>query len=460
MKCRKTNKLLLPLIGLSMLLGCLDGLAQEFETSDVVTNLNTPWDIEWGPNDRIWFTERDGRIARADPESGNVTTIKVVDEVVERSEGGLLGLELHPDFPDTPHLFTAYNYNDYEVKVVRFTFQDDTLTDRFVLLDGIEGSTIHNGCRLVISPDDKLFITTGDAGNSSLSQDTSILNGKILRLNLDGSIPPDNPFNSAVWTVGHRNAQGLVEHDGLLYSSEHGPQNDDEFNIIRKGRNYGWPDVQGFCDSSEEQTYCQNHNIIEPLEAWSPPEAVCGIDFYDHTLIHQWSNSVLMTSLGFSGSNTGKTLFQLQLNEAGDELLGVQPFFEEEFGRLRDVCVSPEGHVYMATSNRDGRGNPAANDDRIIKVSPASTGMTNPANGYVAVKPNPFSESAKVRLPEMKAKVSYTIYDQQGKRVQFGELANVQAWKIRRKQDWKSGVYYLRIKVGKKGKFTKKILLK
>lgn len=460
MNCFRISKSLLiaGFLGLLMVAPAVD--AQELETSAVVKNLNTPWDIEWGPNDQIWLTERNGRIARADPVTGKVTDLKFVDEVVERSEGGLMGLELHPDFPDTPHLFVAYNYNDYEVKVVRYTYQMDSLSNSLLLLEGIEGNTIHNGCRLVIGPDRHLFITTGDAGNSSLSQDTSSLNGKVLRLNLDGSIPADNPFgNNPVWSLGHRNPQGLVHHDGFLYSSEHGPQNDDEFNIIKKGRNYGWPDVQGFCDAPEEATYCSNYNIVEPLESWTPPEAVCGIDFYDHSLIERWTNSVLMTSLGFSGSNRGKTLFQLQLNKAGNGIDSIQPFFEDQFGRLRDVCVNPEGHVYLATSNRDGRGTPTANDDRIIKISPESTGIESHKNDRMEVKPNPLKNAAVVHLWESREQVTYTIFNQQGKALHSRKLENVRSWTIHREPNWPGGVYYLRVSVDNQVLGTQKLLL-
>ena len=205
------------------------------------------------------MTERGGKISRLNPASGTTTPVVTISEVVSNNEGGLLGMALHPNFSTTPHVFVVYDYNNggnYREKVVRYIYNGTTLTSPLTIIDNIAASSIHNGSRLLII-NDKLFITTGDASNQSNPQNISSLNGKILRLNLDGSIPADNPVaGNPYWSFGHRNPQGLVYANNKLYSSEHGPSNDDEINIIEKGRNYGWPDVQGFCNTTSEQSFC------------------------------------------------------------------------------------------------------------------------------------------------------------------------------------------------------------
>jgi glucose/arabinose dehydrogenase len=192
-----------------------------------------------------------------------------------------------------------------------------------------------------------------------LPQNTSSLNGKVLRVNLDGTIPNDNPFGNAVWTVGHRNAQGMVFALGKLYSSEHGETTNDEINIIERARNYGWPFVEGFCDLPDEQTFCSANNVKEPIIAWTPTIAPSGMDFYDHNLISQWKRSLLVTTL------KNRRLMEIKLNESGTAVENVHEWFVSEFGRLRDVAISPDGKVYLCTDN----GN---NQDMIIEVTPKS----------------------------------------------------------------------------------------
>ncbi|HWR32873.1 MAG TPA: PQQ-dependent sugar dehydrogenase, partial [Chitinophagaceae bacterium] len=266
--------------------------------SVLVQGLNYPWEILWGPDNFIWMTERGGRISRVNPVSGTVTALLTISEVLSNGEGGLLGMVLHPDFSTTPQVFVAYDYNNagnYREKIVRYTYNGTTLINPTTIIDNIAAASIHNGCRLLITPDFKLFITTGDASNQSLPQNTAALNGKILRLNLDGSIPADNPVaGNPYWSFGHRNPQGLVFANNIMYSSEHGPSNDDEMNIIEKGRNYGWPNVEGYCNTSSEQSFCSANNVKEPIKAWTPTAAVCGMDYYNSNLIPQWKNSLLM----------------------------------------------------------------------------------------------------------------------------------------------------------------------
>jgi glucose/arabinose dehydrogenase len=325
----------------------------------LTSKLNHPWEILWGPDNFIWMTERNGKISRVNPATGAVTPLLTITDVTAQGEGGLLGMVLHPDFATTPQVFVAYDYmsgSNYQGKIVRYTYNGSTLTSPQIILDNLKASSIHNGCRLLITPDRKLFITTGDANDQTNPQNKSALNGKVLRLNLDGSVPADNPTaGSAVWSFGHRNPQGLVYANNILYSSEHGPTTDDEINIIEKGRNYGWPTVTGFCNTSNEQSFCAANNVREPLQAWTPTIAPSGLDYYDKDEIPQWKNSLLLAVLKDS------RLIQLKLNTARTGIDSVFEFYVNKYGRMRDVCISPEGKVYVCTDN--------GSDDKIVEVS-------------------------------------------------------------------------------------------
>lgn len=330
----------------------------EINTRVLTENLSFPWEIIWGPDEMIWMTERGGKISRVNPTNGSVTALLTIPDVVSRGEGGLLGMALHPQFSTNPHVFVAYNYEsggDYQEKIVRYNFNGTALVSPQIIFDKIEAAGIHNGCRLVIV-DQKLFITTGDAADQSSPQKTTTVNGKILRLNLDGSVPSDNPIpGNPVWSYGHRNAQGLVFANGQLYSSEHGPDTDDEINIVEKGRNFGWPNVKGYCNTGSEQNFCSSFNVKEPIQAWSPTIAACGLDYYNHALIPGWKNSLLLCTL------RGSRLVQLKLNDTYDGVAETSDYLANQFGRLRDVCIAPDGKVYICTGN--------GNNDKLIVVT-------------------------------------------------------------------------------------------
>ncbi len=362
----KIYSLLLFFVSLVVLAGCEkddNGSSNEpvtIKDSVIVTGLNYPWEITWGSDNHIWMTERAGKISRVNPATGTVTPVFTIAEVATDGEGGLLGMALHPNFTVTPHVFVVYNYNAaggaYREKIVRYTYNGTTLTSPLTLLENIAASSIHNGSRLLINGD-KLFATTGDANNTSLPQNVNSNSGKVLRLNLDGTVPADNPVaGNPYWSLGHRNAQGLVFANGKLYSSEHGPSSDDEVNIIEKGRNYGWPDVRGFCNEAGEQSSCTANNVKEPIKAWTPTIAPSGLDYYNHDLIPQWKNSLLMSVLKDS------RLVQLKLDDTHSTVSETKDFFVSKYGRMRDICISPEGKVYICTSN-------GVNNDRIIEVT-------------------------------------------------------------------------------------------
>lgn len=330
----------------------------ELKTREVATGFSHIWEMVYGPDQQLWVTERGGKISRVNPQTGAVTLLLNVPEVVSDGEGGLLGMAVNPQFSVNPWVFIVYNYNSgsgYKEKVVRYNYTGGTLNTPVVLLDQIPAASIHNGSRLLVTSDQKLLITTGDANVSANAQNTGSLSGKILRINLDGSIPADNPIsNSRVWSYGHRNPQGLVQAGDKIYASEHGPNNDDEVNLILKGRNYGWPNVEGFCDKSSEQTFCAANDVAEPLMAWTPTIATAGLTYYNSDFIPQFKNSLLLVSL------KGSKFTQLKLNAAGNKIEGSKDFFVSDFGRLRAICQSPEGKIYIGSSN---------GSDKIIEIA-------------------------------------------------------------------------------------------
>jgi glucose/arabinose dehydrogenase len=323
------------------------------DTLTVITGLDIPWEIRYGPDNYLWVTERYGRVSRVNPETGAQDVVLDLSATVwQQAESGMLGMAMHPDFDNNPFVYLAYTYNasgNTLERIVRYTYTDGQLIDEMVLLDDINGNTTHNGCRMVITPDNKLLLTTGDAQDQPAAQDIGNLSGKVLRINLDGSIPEDNPFpGSPVYTVGHRNPQGLCyAPNGIVYSSEHGPSTDDEFNVIEPGRNYGWPDVHGFCDLPDEIPFCEANNVFEPLAAWTPTVAASDILYYDHPAIPEWEGRMLMTTL------KNKRLYVLELDESGMAVLGEDQYFQNFWGRLRDVCMDPDGAIYLATNGPD-----------------------------------------------------------------------------------------------------------
>ena len=348
----------------------------EPEVEVVATGLTVPWALDFAPDGRIFVTERGGNLRviengqlRADP-VGQVSVHAV-------GEGGLMGLALDPDFGDNQWLYVMYTYAEGQQtrnRISRFTLTDDGFTDEVILVDAIPGARIHNGGRLIIGPEGTLYATTGDAGVPSLAQDMGSLAGKILRLNRDGSVPDDNPFDgSYIYSLGHRNPQGLAFQPGtdVLFSTEHGPTGDlglccrDELNRIVPGGNYGWPYVSGTDIVDPERA--AELDLIDPifssgLDTWAP----AGAAFYDQGPLSQWQGDL------FFGGLRGRHLRRVELGGADDgEHQDDEVLYSEAYGRIRAVRMGPDGYLYFTTSNRDGRGTPAQNDDRVLRIGPA-----------------------------------------------------------------------------------------
>src|SRR5438309_5883083 len=321
----------------------------------IATGLEVPWALAFAPDGRLFVTERVGRIrvvkdGRLEP--APVATVSVAAQ----GEAGLMGLALDPRFGDTGHLYVCYTaarQGDLVNRIVRLTLRDGRAGQERVLLDGMRGGSIHDGCRLKFGPDGKLYATMGDAGEPRLAQASDRLNGKILRLEADGSVPADNPFvGSPVWSLGHRNPQGLAW-DGKrrLLAAEPGPGRPAEANNIDRGRTYGWPDVTG-ADGADAQRRGYTDPLVESeRDTWAPS----GIAWLGDSL---WVAAL-----------RGERLLQLTLG-ADLKLVNVRSILHRVHGRLRDVVVGPDGALYVTTSNRDGRGTPREGDDRILRVQP------------------------------------------------------------------------------------------
>jgi aldose sugar dehydrogenase len=340
---------------------------QEFENYKieiVAENLKVPWEIAFSSDGRIFFTERIGNLRVI--ENGQLNPESVTSLDVGEGEGGLLGLALDPSFEQNHFLYLYYTYFEFPLtynKVVRYTENNNALTDEIILLDKIPGAPWHDGGRIKFGPDGQLYITTGDAGISQLAQDLNSFAGKILRINSNGTIPSDNPFaDSPVFSYGHRNPQGLDWDPvtGKLVSTEHGPSGErgsahDEVNIVEAGKNYGWPIVIG--DEHEP-------DLVDPLlhtgsDTWAPS----GSTFYDSANIPEWENKYFVATL------RGNHLRMLDLDVEANQVISSEIVFSN-YGRLRAASMGPDGNLYILTSNQDGRGPPAQNDDKILKILP------------------------------------------------------------------------------------------
>lgn len=345
-------------------------------------NLDVPWDLEYADDGFLWFNEQVGKISRINLETGKIEELLIIDEVWRKRTAGLLGLAVHPDFENNPYIIVNYTVMVDSVisnKLVRYTFENEALISPQVLME-IPGNTAHNGSRIKFAKDGKILWATGDAYGFDNAQSDTSLNGKILRINLDGSIPKDNPNpQSYVWAKGFRNIQGLtLDSQGRIFTSEHGDAIEDEINLIEKSGNYGWPAIEGFHDLEEEKEFAKRNNTIEPVYSWTPVVAPSGLDFYGDLSIEEWKNSLLLTTL------KGKSLRILKLSEDGKSIINETVFFENHYGRLRDVAVSTSGDIYIATSNHDWNpqpGFPLDGDDKILKISLTKSASKEPLKG-------------------------------------------------------------------------------
>lgn len=331
----------------------------------VAKNLFVPWAITFTSQDRMLFTERNGKIREIKNSVLNPNPLKVFQNISALSEEGLMGITIDPNYQENKFIYTVYAYpkdNAYAVKVVRLKDNETSLDDEKVILDNIPGSRYHVGGRLKFGPDKKLYLTTGENTNPETTQDKNTLAGKILRMNSDGSVPEDNPFpNSLIYSFGHRNPQGIDWHpvSGLMVETEHGPsgydgrRGGDEVNIIQKGKNYGWPTI------SYEQ---KQDGLLSPNIVYFDSIAPGSGSFYNSSAIPQFQNNY------FIGALRGEAIYQVFFDEAGQKILKNEKLEGINFGRIREVIMGPDGALYFSTSNKDGNGKPGSEDDRIYRI--------------------------------------------------------------------------------------------
>lgn len=443
-------------IGLSFFTQSYSQNSVLLDTVTVATDLVIPWDIEWIGNDQLLVTERGGTVSRIDIPTKNTTPLLSLD-VAEETHSGLMGMALHPAWPDSNAVFLLYSYYTpafaINMRIERFRYEaaNDTLISEGAMLDDITGGSSTTGGRLLSTTDGYLFATVGDIDNGILAQDSSSVNGKILRIHLDGAIPTDNPISgSSVYSLGHRNPQGLATGNGLIYSSEHGPSSTDEVNIIENGRNYGWPQVLGYCDGASAQV-CQDLNVKEPLEIWSsPPIAPAGIAYYGSGGNSAWENSLLMASL------RGQNLIRLILSADGTQITDTEIYLDGTLGRLRDVAVSPAGRVFVCTSNRDILGQPITGDDRVVELELLPLSLKDQLE--LAVNLDQLtSDTWKISLPPGFSGGRLNVYEISGQLVRQHNLRPGASFSSISLSGMTSGIFVLQIESAS-GYWTQKIL--
>ncbi len=292
---------------------------------EVARNLDTVWSLAWDPQGSLWYTERPGRLGRVGGPS------RQIEGVSESGEAGLMGLEID----QRGRMFVMYT-SGRDNRIVRI----EPDGSQRVLVEDIAKSVIHDGGRLRFGRDGQLYASTGDAAQPDLAPNPESLNGKVLRVDPESG-------RATVFSKGHRNVQGLCfAPDGRLFATEHGPSGGDEVNLLREGFDGGWPRTSG-----------------NGIRNYSPSIAPAGCVVYSADLIPQWKGSLLFVTL------RGESLRRLTLTPQGT-VADEEVLYEDEYGRLRDVAVGPDGAIYLTTSNRDGRGSAAGEDDRILRIAP------------------------------------------------------------------------------------------
>lgn len=341
-----------------------------FLIETVAKDLEVPWGFAFLPNGDLLFTERPGRVRILQGDKLREEPVFTVPDVEPSSESGLMDISLHPDFANNKFVYLAYAYDNEGkfVKVVRYTFDGTTLKQDKVIIDSIPAAPNHAGTRARFGPDQMLYITTGDATDWELAQKSDSLAGKTLRLEPDGAVPSNNPFvkNSGyrpeIWSIGHRNAQGIAWHPvtKLMFQTEHGPSGfegrgggADELNLVEKGKNYGWPAIWG------TQTKA---GMEAPLLEYTPACAPASLMIYNGDKFPSFKGDL------FFGCLRGTRLIRVKVD--GRKVLGQQNLLNRSLGRIREVAEGPDGAIYVSTSNRDGRGSPAKDDDRIVRIVP------------------------------------------------------------------------------------------
>jgi len=338
----------------------------------VASRLQAPWSVVFTPDGRMFFSERPGWVrVMVGGQVLSQPALRLADVVVG-VKMGLLGMTVHPGFATNHWFYLAYNYtNDagaFRLRVMRYEEKNNRLTQPLTLIENIPAYLNHTGCRLRFGPEGLLYITTGDANNPPSAQSLGDLSGKILRLNPDGTIPPDNPFvnrpgaRPEIWSYGHRNSQGLdfQPGTGLLFAAEHGPDHGDEVNLVVKGENYGWPVID------HRRTNSLMHS---PWQEYTPAVAPAALMFYRGDAFPELKGNILV------GCLRGEGILRIQLD--GTNAVSGERWLHYQFGRIRDVVEGPDGYIYFTTSQFDPpEGTPRPEYDLILRLVPKDAPAT------------------------------------------------------------------------------------
>lgn len=357
---RRLAKIVLPAVACAALIACggaagdssagasADGPgASAARRTTIATGLHVPWGIAFLPNGSALVSERTtGRILRVRAGARPRVVMRIPGVDTGAGEGGLLGVAVSPRYASDRFVY-AYFTSRRDNRIVRFRLGGAV----HPILTGLARGLVHDGGRIAFGPDGKLYAGVGETGNRGLSQNRGSLNGKILRINPDGSVPGDNPFpRSAIWSLGHRNVEGLAwDRAGRLWESELGQDRFDEVNLIRKGGNYGWPVVEG-------RGGTQGGRFTNPKVTWPTSQA-------------SPSGDAIVGNRLYVAALRGEALWRIPLN--GTRAGRPRRLLHGTYGRLRTVVRAPDGSLWVATSNRDGRGSPRSGDDRILRFAPA-----------------------------------------------------------------------------------------
>lgn len=339
-----------------------------YKVEEFVQSLNIPWKLVFTSSDRLLVTERGGTIRAVLDGKLQEKALITFEETAHVGEAGLLGMVADPNYQSNKYLYVdiAYRKDGRMVeKIVRLKDLGATIAVDTIIMDNIPAAQFHDGGTLKFGPDGKLYISTGDATNKTDAQKLDSLAGKILRINADGSVPSDNPFpNSPVWSYGHRNPQGFdwYPDSRVMYATEHGPSSNDgppggdEVNVIEAGNNYGWP---------EAHHEIEKEGMVNPKILFTPAFAPASGMFYKGRAFPQFYGNF------FFGGLAGQGIMRVVVEQKGpSKVLSYGKIDGISVGRVRDVVEGPDGYIYFATSNRDGRGSPRAGDDKIYRLVP------------------------------------------------------------------------------------------
>jgi glucose/arabinose dehydrogenase len=328
-----------------------------FQVQTYIDGFDIPWGMAFMPDKRMLVTDRIGDIwIVAKDGTDKVKVIGEVPSVRSKGQGGMLDVEVHPDFINNSFIYLTYSDisdNKFHTSLIRAKLVNNQLVDSEVIFRPKEQfftkKTHHYGSRIVFDDDGFIYFSIGDRGDRDLAQNLDMPNGKMYRIYDDGTIPIDNPFYytkgaiKSIWSYGHRNAQGLAIHPltRQIWEAEHGPRGGDEVNIILKGHNYGWPVITYGKNYSGTiiSRFTHREGMDQPVFHWTPSIAVCGIAFYDGDQFPEWKNNLLATSLKF------ERLHRVELdglNMVKDEIIF------EAGSRVRDVEIGPNGMIYVA----------------------------------------------------------------------------------------------------------------